>query len=308
MKRRDFLSVAALGAGALAVHSTGTSLPAESNPPKNPKSTDPVASVLLYGDIKCSRIGFGTGMRGGDRVSDMVRAGWEKSIDLLQFAYDNGIRLYDCADMYGTHRIVAEAMKGKPRDSYTLVSKLWLHPRGGLPEKERLTPEETVPRLLREFKTDHIDVLQLHCMSSQRWSAEFEDAMAGMDKLKEKGIIRAHGISSHSNAATELAAQTPWCDVIHVRINSEGMNMDGPNDVQAKIDETLRTARMAHQAGKGIIAMKLLGEGKMANQPELRKKSTGFVVNLDCVDAVIASFAERAHITEFIENVAAALS
>lgn len=293
MKRRDFLGTAALAAGLIPA--------AVAQEAK--KNADPLGLVQLTKDIKCSRIGYGTGMRGGNRVSDTVRAGWPKSIELLQFAYDNGVRLFDCGDLYGTHTIVAEALRGKPRDSYTLVSKIWLH-NGGLPEKERLAPDETIPRFLRELRTDYIDVLQIHCMMNGNWTTQFADAMEGLEKLKQKGMIRAHGISSHSSAATRLAAQTPWCDTIHIRINSEGMNMDGPNDdAAARVKEGLEVAEAAHKAGKGIIAMKVLGEGKMADKPDLRKKSTAFVANLDCVDVLIVGFSEKEHITEFIENV-----
>ena len=304
MKRRDFLGVAALGAGAAAM---GQLEAATQDVTTKERSTDPAAWIQLTKDVKCSRLGFGTGMRGGNRVSDTVRAGWPKSIELLQFAYDHGIRFFDCADMYGSHVIVAEAMKGRPRDSYTLGTKLWLHPNGGIPEKERLSPEDTLPRLLRELKTDYIDLVQIHCMMNDKWTGQFEAAMESLARLKEKGVIRAHGISSHSVAATELAANTPWCDVVHVRVNSEGMNMDGGNDNESKIRETLRTTKLAHDAGKGIIAMKIVGEGKMADQPAMRKKSTEFVTHLDCVDVMIVGFTEKEHVTEFVDNVAATL-
>lgn len=293
MQRRDFLSTAALAAGLVPAVLAQDA----------PKTADPLGLVQLTKDIKCSRIGYGTGMRGSNRVSDTVRAGWAKSIELLRFAYDNGIRFFDCADLYGTHAIVAEALKGKPRDSYTVVSKIWLHG-GGLPEKERLSPEETVPRFLRELGTDYIDVLQIHCMMNNNWTTQFAAAMESMEKLKKQGKIRAHGISSHLTAATKLAAETPWCDTVHIRINSEGMNMDGPqNDAEARVKEGVAAAEAAHKAGKGIIAMKVLGEGKMSDKPDLRKKSAAFVSKLDCVDVMIVGFTEKEHITEFIENV-----
>lgn len=305
MKRRDFLGTAALGVGSLALgRALDNSASAQETAASGTTTGNPLAPVQLTKDIKCSRIGMGTGMRGGNRVSDTVRAGWKKSIELINFAYDNGIRFFDCADMYGTHVIVAEALKGKPRDSYTLVSKVWLHPRGGLPEKERLSPEESVERFLRELRTDYIDVLQIHCMMAANWTEQFAESMESMERLKKAGKIRAHGISSHSNAATETAANTAWCDVIHVRVNSEGMNMDGPKDDPAKrIEETVRTTKLAHDAGKGIIAMKVLGEGKMSKDADMRKKSTRFVVDLDCVDVLIAAFDEKEHVTEFVNNI-----
>ncbi len=296
MKRRQFLGAAALGAGVLA---TGLPLRAQE---EAKKELPPVPLVQLTKDVKCSRIGFGTGMRGGMRQSNLTRMGWPKGIELLHFAYDHGVRFFDCADLYGTHQIVAEAMTGKPRDSYALGTKIWVRP-GGIHEKERLGAEEVVARFLKELKTDYIDLVQIHCMDKDDWTTTFAPYMEQLDVLKKKGLIRAHGISSHSNAATELAAKTPWTDVVHVRINSEGMNMDGPkDDVAGKIAETVRTAKLCTDAGKGIIAMKVVGEGKMSKDPEMRKKSTEFVKGLDCVNVMIVGFDEIWHIEEFIRN------
>ncbi len=302
MERREFLSVAALGAGTLAA-GVVNALQAE----EKAKTFDPFELVQLTKDIKCSRIGFGTGMRGSHRTSELTRVGWPKGIEMLQYGYDLGVRLFDCADMYGTHFMLAEAMKGRPRDSYTVVTKLWLHPTGGLPEKERLAPEETLPRLLRELRTDYVDVLQIHCMSSGNWAKDFEAAMESMEKLKQQGRIRAHGISSHSFAATQAASELDWCDVIHCRINSEGMSMDGSRQdgVAQRVASSVECIQKAKKAGKGIIAMKVLGEGGMAHDAEMRKKSTEFVANLDCVDAMIVGFTEKEHITEFVDNVKA---
>jgi len=301
MKRRDFLSLTTLAAGTAALTSV-TKAHAQN---AAPAGADPVW-VPLTKDVKTTRVGFGTGMRGWQRRSDMIRMGYPKAIELLRFAYDSGIRLFDCADLYGTHDVVAEALKDKPRDSYVLVSKMWLLP-NGLPEVERLDPQVTIKRFLQETRSKYIDLVQIHCMSSGKWSEEFAGAMESLAKLKQEGVIRAHGVSTHSNAAVELAAKTDWCDVVHVRINSEGMHMDGPRDDAAKrVEETVRTTKLAHDAGKGVIAMKVLGQGDMASNPAMRLKSTKFVKNLGTVNAMIVGFDEKAQITEFLTNVASA--
>ena len=294
MKRRDFLSLTTLAAGAAAM----TPLTGVAQPPTT--LTGPIEPVWvpLTKEVKTTRIGFGTGMRGSGRQSDLTRGGYFKAIDMLRYAYDMGIRLFDCADLYGTHNVVAEAMSGKPRDSYVLVTKCWVKG-GGIPEQERLAPEETVKRFLRELGTTYIDVLQIHCMDNDRWSQEFATAMESMEKLKKAGLIRAHGISSHSRSATDLATKTDWCDTVHVRINSEGMSMEG------SVEDNVANIKRAHDAGKGIIAMKVLGEGRMKDDPEMRKKSTKFVMELGSVDCMIIGFTEKDQITEFVTNVAA---
>jgi aryl-alcohol dehydrogenase-like predicted oxidoreductase len=265
--------------------------------------------VPLTKEIKTTRIGFGTGMSGGQRRSELTRMGYPKAIEMLRYAYDQGIRLFDCADMYGTHDVVKQALQGKPRDSYVLVSKVWLL-NGQLPEKERLDPIETVDRFLRELNTTYIDVVQIHCMQNNRWVREQETARESLAKLKKDGKIRAHGISSHGNAASELAAETEWCDVVHVRLNSEGVGMEGfPDDVAKRVEEGVRITKKIHDAGKGVVCMKIFGagggSGKITNDAELRRKSTAFVTKLDCVNTMIIGFTEKEHITEFVKNVAA---
>ncbi len=301
MKRRQFLGTAAVGTGVL----LSGQIPANAAEtkkvkPAKPKSTDPVALVPLTPTIWCSRIGFGCGMRGYNRSSNLTRMDRTKAIDLLHFAYDRGIRMFDMADLYGAHPVVAEAMKDKPRDSYVLSSKIWGH-KGGLDEEDRPGADVVVKRFLQECKTDYLDIVQLHCMMNDQWKSEYAGQMEILEKLKEQGLIRAHGVSCHANSALKLAAETPWTDVVHVRINPEGVNMEGT------VDEVVDLTCKVHDAGIGTIAMKVIGEGKFADNPQLRKKSANFVTNLDCIDMMIVGFDEREHITEILANVEAAL-
>ena len=308
MKRRDFLKTgAAVGAGTLAVTSTFQSYanqtPAElkkQRKPKTPFSTDPCAIVPLTDKVSCTRLGFGTGMRGSNRTSDITRMAEDKAIGLLQYAYDKGLRLFDMADLYGSHPLVAKALEGKPRDSYTLVSKLWYH-NGGLPEEERPDPDVIVKRFLKECKTDYIDVLQIHCMMAGDWVGQFEKQMEIMDRLKQEGLIRAHGVSCHANTALEVAAKTLWADTVHVRINHEGARMDG------EVDDVVKVVRECHQSGVGVIGMKVIGEGTFGDDLEKRKKSVDFVLNLGCVDAFVVAFDEKEHIDELLANVSESL-
>ena len=308
MKRRDFLRTGAVvGTGTLAVTSTLVNAEEQTagelkklSKPKKPFSTDPCAIVPLTDKVRCTRIGFGTGMRGHSRESDLTRMGEEKAVRLLRYAYDKGIRLFDMADLYGSHAVVAKALEGKPRDSYTLVSKVWYH-NGGLPESERPDPDVTIKRFLKECKTDYIDVLQIHCMMNGDWVTQFEKQMETMERLKKEGLIRAHGVSCHANTALETAAKTLWTDTVHVRINHDGARMDGP------VEGVVKAVKQCHDSGIGVIGMKIIGEGTFSDDPEKRKKSADFVMNLDCVDAIVVAFDEKEHIDELLTNVKASL-
>ena len=262
-------------------------------------STDPVAQVQLTPEVSCTRIGFGTGVHGGGRQSNITRMDRAFAVDLVRYAYDCGIRFFDMADMYGSHSIVAEALEGKPRDSYVLSSKIW-HQRGGIPEPERLSAEEIVPRFLKELKTDYLDVVQLHCMRNAEWVKEHEEQFEPMERLKKKGLIRAHGVSCHGHDAAQIAAVHPWVDVMHIRINPENKVMS------ATWDETLPVIKKAKENGKGVIMMKVLGEGRI-DTPEARRASTFAVTQKSGGDVMIIGFEKRQHIDEFLTNVTDAL-
>lgn len=302
MKRREFLGTgAAIGVGSLV---GGTSVFGDEKSEKKPKnkfSDDPLAIVSITDKVKATRIGFGTGMRGSMRQSNITRMDRKEALELLKFAYDQGIRLFDMADLYGSHPIVAEALAGKPREELTFVTKIW-DSRGGIPEQERLGADEIVKRFLKELKTDYLDIVQIHCMANDRWPVEHARQLELLEKCKEEGLIRAHGVSTHSNAALEAALKTPWTDVVHIRINSEGANMDGGPEA------TEAMSRKVHEAGIGTIAMKVVGEGKFTDKADIRKKSIAYVSGLDCIDAMVVGFDKKEHITDFISLTKTALT
>ena len=64
----------------------------------------------------------------------------------------------------------------------------------------------------------------MHCMTTGEWPDQQKRFMDGLETLKAKNIIRAHGVSVHTLEAMEAAAINPWVDVVHVRVNPYGDN------------------------------------------------------------------------------------
>ncbi len=229
--------------------------------------------------LKVSRFCLGTGMKGGKRESNHTRMGKEKFEALIRQSHERGTQLFDLADLYGTHPYVIPALKGIPRDKFQIVSKIWWR-EGGIPEKERPDADVCIERFLRELKTDYIDLVLLHCVESAKWPEELRKQMDIMAKLKDKGVIRAHGVSCHTLEALAACATEPWVDSVHARINPYGMSMDGPADKVAPVLQKI------HAAGKGVVGMKIVGEGRLRDQPEKRDESLRYVLGLGCVDVL----------------------
>ena len=78
---------------------------------------DPLQKVRLGNSgIETTLLGIGTGVHATNRSSFLTRQDMGKSIDVIEHAYDRGIRNFDLADTYGTHPIMAEALKkNEPR-------------------------------------------------------------------------------------------------------------------------------------------------------------------------------------------------
>ena len=305
LKRRQFIKTTFASLGSVAAGAEVSAVQSlvkanETSPArKNPISTDPVAKVKLTQDVTTSRIGFGTGMSGYNRSAQLTRMDRSKALELLGHAYDIGIRYYDCADLYGTHDVVSFALKDKPRDSFQIGSKIWAHS-GGIPEEERPSSDVVIKRFLQELKMDYIDLVQIHCMMKPDWREDVERYTDELEELKKKGLIRAHGISCHSVGAVLNGAKDPWVDAMHIRINSTGARMDG------SFEENVAAAKLAQDNGKGIIAMKLIGEGTIRDR-KTRMESLDKVVDADVVDVYIVGFEELWQIDEFVENMESSL-
>jgi len=292
MKRREFLSTTITGVGGMIL---GSEL--EGAGETGSKYYDPVEIVGLgKTGIKLSRVGLGTGMRGGQRQSNQTKLGKAKFEALLRGAYERGIRWFDMADMYGSHGYLREAMKDMPREKIVFLSKIWWRP-GGIPEKERLSPDILVERFCKELGTDYIDVVLLHCVTSGKWPEELAEQMKVMEGLKKKGIIRAHGVSCHALAALERAADEPWVDSVNARINPYGTKMDGPPIKVAAVLQKL------HERGKGVVGMKIIGEGEFGDQPAKRDLSIDYALNLGCVDTMAVGFEKPEEIDDFFGRV-----
>jgi aryl-alcohol dehydrogenase-like predicted oxidoreductase len=265
-------------------------------------SADPLQRITLgKTGLNPTLLGMGTGVSATNRTSFLTRQDKSLSIATLRHAYDRGIRMFDNADSYGTHGLVAEALKGMEREKIILTSKMWTR-EGGIPEPERPDANIVVDRFRKELNTDYIDLVQLHCMVDANWTDEERRQMDILEDLKSKGIIRAHGISVHSLDAMKSGVKDPWVDVLHARINPYGIAMDKPDP-----EEVVEVIHQMHAKGKGVIGMKLVGNGKLRDESEKMDHSLRFVLGLGSVDMMIIGFETSEQIDNYLDRTSSAL-
>ncbi len=290
LNRRDFLNRATLATTALAASAAGTTRTAVAAP-----RTLADKVTLGKSGIQVSLVGMGTGSHGSGQASNQTRKGVKEFTRVVRHALDRGVTLFDVADQYGSHVYLREALKGVPRDRYVIQTKT--HATSFADARSHLE------RYRLELGVDHIDIVLLHCMTTSDWPAKNRGSMDYLMQAKKDGIIRAHGTSCHGMDPLNTSAKNPFVEIDLARINPEGLSMDDPN----KPDVVASRLEEMHNAGKGVIGMKIYGEGKMT-EPERRDASLRYVLGLGTVDAFIIGFESPEQIDDTITRTEAALA
>ena len=277
--RRQFLKTSLAGAGLL-VGSPRLVLGTEAPAARPGVKTGADAVTLGRTGVRTSFLALGTGMNGGNRSSDLTRLGQAEFTRIVRRGLDSGVRFLDAADLYGTHPFIREAVKGVPRDRYSILTKIWPY------KEDWVTPSggarQEVDRFRRELGTDTLDVCLIHCMQSERWPEELARVRDELSKLKDEGAVRAVGVSCHDHGALKRAAELPWVDVILARINHRGGEKYMCDDTADAVAATLKRARAN---GKAVVGMKIYGAGTLI-APEERAASLRYVLGNGLVDAI----------------------
>jgi predicted aldo/keto reductase-like oxidoreductase len=287
LSRRAFLGQSAAVVGGLAA--AGALAAAEEPKRKFTGGADQV--TLGRSGVKTSLLGMGTGSVGVKHSSNQVKLGEAGFGKLVRYAFDKGITYFDTADQYGSHLYLRSALKGLPREKLFLQSKT----RATTAEMARADIE----RFREELGTDYLDTLLMHCMVKGSWPTDFRPVMDVLSAAKDKGHVKAIGVSCHGMEPLKAAVQCDWIDVDLARINPVGGNagrMDGTPD------EVAGCLKAMHEKGKGILGMKILAEGTLKT-PEQQLASLRFVLGLGCVDAFVIGFESAEQIDQIMKHI-----
>jgi len=290
MLRRDFLRGTATGLGAawLTSKSTLAATLAFDTPSRKFSAHDEV--TLGRTGIRTTRLAMGTGTIGSGGHSNQTRLGMNPFSKLLLDGYnENGLRFFDTADSYGSHPYVATALKQIPRDKVTVLTKSGNRDPAGL--------RSDLDRFRKELGTDYLDIVLIHCVTEGDWTTRYRGCMDVLSEAKHKGIIRAHGCSCHSIGALRAAAASPWVEVDLVRLNPISSHMDADPDTVIGVIKQMRAS------GKGIIGMKILGQGDMRSRPS---EAIRYALNSGVLDAFTIGAESRKEQDDLTQRIAAA--
>ena len=289
--RRDFLKTG-LAAGVLA----GTG----GLPLRAARGTASDWVTLGKSGVKVTRLAFGTGSMSGQVQREL---GQDEFTKLVRHAYDRGIRFFETAESYGEmHKMLGVALKGIPRDTYRLMSKVTT--------RQGVNPLEKIDQLRKLANTDYFDVMLLHYMHVATWPADTVLWQDGILEAQSKKMVVGHGASVHGLPALRRFPGNKWLQVAMIRMNHKGTIMDaedyrtsGPGNV----DEVVAHVKQVRTEGMGVISMKLVGEGRFTNRED-RQAAMRFAFQNAGVDSVTVGFKNTAEVDEAIENLNLALA
>ncbi len=288
--RREFLKTG-LAAGAIAV-TGGASLSAARQ-----SATEWV--TLGKSGVKVTRLAFGTGSFSGQVQRDLGQDGFTR---LVRHAYDNGIRFFETAESYSDmHRMLGVALKGVPRDSYRIMSKVTT--------QTGVNPQEKFDELRKLANTEYFDIMLLHWQHTATWPADTGKWQDGILEAQSRKAIVSHGASVHGLPALRQVPGNKWLDVAMIRMNHKGARMDAEDyntDGPGNVSEVVTHVKEARSAGMGVISMKLVGEGTFNRED--RKAAMRFAFRNAGVDCVTVGYKNTAEIDEAIENLNLALA
>ncbi|BCV21875.1 aldo/keto reductase [Moorella sp. Hama-1] len=232
-------------------------------------------TTLGASGIRVSRLCFGSLTIGPLQAGLSVTAG----AGLIRRALELGVNFIDTAQCYANYPYIRAALKGWPGE-VVLATKSYDYTAEGM--------ARSLEEARRETDREVIDIFLLHEQETALTLAGHRPALDYLLEARERGLVRAVGISSHAVEAVRVAATMPEIDVIHPLYNQAGLGiLDGSRE------DMLAAITLAHSNGKGIYAMKALGGGHLAGAA---RTALTFVLATPVIDAVAVGMQSPAEV------------
>jgi hypothetical protein len=218
---------------------------------------------MIYRDftkncLNVSQLGFGCMRFPTEKIDDKHIIVEDKAIEMLRYAYENGVNYFDTAYFY--HNGESEVVLGKAlsgiRQNVFIADKF---PTGFAKSEDSM--EEILDGQLKKLQTNYVDFYMLHGIGKATIETikKFK-LLEKAEELKAKGKIKYFGFSFHDNfdAFKELIDLYNKWDFVQIQYNY----LDENNQAGTKGLE------YAHSKGLSVIIMEPLRGGTLTNMPD----------------------------------------
>lgn len=188
--------------------------------------------------------------------------------EIIAAALLRGVNFVDTAQIYKSYPYIRLAMETtgiRP----VVCSKSYAYTAADM----RGSLEEALDQLA----VPAMGVFMLHEQESELTLKGHREALDFLVQAREKGWIRATGLSTHSIRGVLAGIRSPNIDVIHAIFNRRGLGvMDGSRE------QMLAALRYARAAGKGVYVMKVFGGGNLYQEA---RASLDYVMKFPFIDS-----------------------
>ena len=259
----------------------------------------------VFQNDKLSCLGMGCMRLPGEGEMMSATINYEKAEEILDYAYTHGINYFDTAHAYnngGSERVLGEALKKYPRESYRIATKY--NAMMGGPDYKAIFEQQ-----LERLQTDYIDFYLMHAVMNEQAIDSYinSGALAYFQEQKAAGRIKYLGFSSHAPVPVleKFADQYQW-DFAQIQLNY--------------LDWTLQDAKGQYEAltsrGIPVMVMEPLRGGRLAglspkadellrsNQPDWSPAEWAFrwLMRQSNVQVILSGMSDMAQIRENIRT------
>lgn len=202
-------------------------------------------------NIRVSRLCFGS-LTLGPLQGNLSLA---QGSDLIRYALEQGVNFIDTAKYYQTYPYIRKALKGWDRQ-VIIASKTYDYTWQGM--------KQSVEEARLALDRDYIDLFMLHEQETALTLAGHGPALEYLGEAKDRGLVKAVGVSTHTVEVVEVAADRKDIEVVHPIVNYKGLGL-----LDGNLSMLMGALKVLYQSGTGIYGMKPLGGGNLIkNAPE----------------------------------------
>jgi len=202
--------------------------------------------------IAVTPVGFGVLTIGRNQLNLSL----EEGAAILRHGLERGIELLDTAQYYETYPYIRAVLRGGAYDPVIMTKSY---------QSSYLGMTEAIEEARREMDRDVVDVFLLHEVRSENDFKERAGAWDCLLNAREKGLIKAIGVSTHHVDVAEVISTNQEADVLFPLINLTGLGIRKANGSGSR-EEMERAIRIAADNGKGVLAMKVFGGGLLLDR------------------------------------------
>jgi predicted oxidoreductase len=257
--RRTFLTQSA-AAGLFAAGSirlAAAASPGAGAGPKTPMKTYKIPQT----DLVVSRIAYGCAGLAPWGNEPLSAADLSRATTVINTAYDNGVTLFDHADIYAggkAETVFGQILKQSPglREKIVLQSKCGqkVMPGGVVhADLSRAHIVGAVEGSLRRLGTDRLDLLLLHIADSL---VEPDEVAQAFDALHRGGKVRYFGVSNHNATQIQLLKKSVRQPLVANQIH---LGLGHPDALSDGMEFTAGVAKSARNSGDGHMSVSAPG-------------------------------------------------